>query len=47
MGKSSSFDLRVRIVEEIERGHSCRSAARRFGVSCSATFWMRVWRQSG
>ena len=35
MGKSSSFDLRVRIVEEIERGHSCRSAARRFGVSAA------------
>jgi transposase len=35
MGKSSSFDLRVRIVGEIERGHSCRAAARRFGVSAA------------
>lgn len=33
MGKSSSSDLRVRIVGEIESGHSCRAAARRFGVS--------------
>jgi transposase len=35
MGKSSSFDLRVRIVGEIERGQSCRAAARRFGVSAA------------
>ena len=35
MGKSSSADLRVRIIGEIERGHSCRSAARRFGVAPS------------
>lgn len=33
MDKSSSVDLRVRIVGEIERGQSCRAAARRFGVS--------------
>jgi len=35
MGKSSSLDLRVRIVGEIERGQSCRAAARRFGVSAA------------
>jgi transposase len=35
MGKSSSSDLRVRIVGEIERGGSCRGAARRFGVSAA------------
>jgi transposase-like protein len=35
MGKSSSSDLRVRIVGEIESGHSCRAAARRFGVSAA------------
>jgi Transposase and inactivated derivatives len=35
MGKSSSVDLRVRIVSEIERGQSCRAAARRFGVSAA------------
>jgi transposase len=35
MGKSSSVDLRVRIVGEIERGQSCCAAARRFGVSAA------------
>jgi transposase len=35
MGKSSSEDLRDRIVGEIERGVSRRSAARRFGVSAA------------
>jgi transposase len=35
MGKSSSSDLRVRIFGEIESGHSCRAAARRFGVSAA------------
>ena len=35
MGKSSSADLRSRIVGEIERGGSCRAAARRFGVSAA------------
>lgn len=35
MGKSSSVDLRVRIIGEIESGGSCRSAARRFGVSAA------------
>lgn len=35
MGKSNSTDLRVRIYGEIERGQSCRAAARRFGVAPS------------
>lgn len=35
MGKSSSEDLRERIVGEVERGGSCRSAGRRFGVSAA------------
>jgi len=35
MGRSSSSDLRVRIVREIESGQSCRAAARRFGVSAA------------
>ena len=35
MGKSSSVDLRARIVREIERGQSCRAAARRFGMSAA------------
>ena len=35
MGKSVSSDIRVRIIGEIERGQSCRAAARRFGVAPS------------
>lgn len=35
MGKSSSSDLGVRIYGDIERGQSCRAAARRFGVAPS------------
>lgn len=35
MGKAHSADLRVRIVGAIERGQSCRAAARRFGVSAA------------
>lgn len=35
MGKWSSIDLRDRIIGEIERGLSCRAAARRFGVSAA------------
>ncbi len=35
MGRSSSADLRVRIIDEIEFGHSARAAARRFGVAPS------------
>jgi transposase len=33
VGKSSSWDLRFRIVCDIVRGQSCRAAARRFCVS--------------
>ncbi len=35
MGRSSSSDLRSRIVGEIAAGRSCRAAARRFGVAPS------------
>jgi transposase len=35
MGKSNSADLRVRIYGDIEKGLSCRAAARRFGVAPS------------
>jgi transposase len=35
MGHGYSSDLRIRIHGEIERGSSCRAAARRFGVSAS------------
>ena len=33
MGKAHSTDLRVRIVDAIEAGQSCRAAARQFSVS--------------
>jgi transposase len=35
MGKSSSADLRARIYGDVEKGQSCRAAARRFGVAPS------------
>ena len=35
MGRSSSADLRVRIIDEIALGQSARAAARRFGVAPS------------
>ena len=35
MGRSSSWDLRDRIVGEVELGSSRRAAARRFGVSAA------------
>lgn len=35
MTQSYSLDLRVRVVAFVEAGHSCRAAARHFGVSDS------------
>lgn len=35
MGKAYSKDLRSRVYGDISEGHSCRAAARRFGVSAS------------
>jgi transposase len=35
MGKAYSMDLRQRVFDYISAGHSCRSAARMFGVSPS------------
>ena len=35
MGQCYSLDLRVRVVAFVEAGHSCRAAARHFGVSDS------------
>jgi transposase len=35
MGHCYSFDLRVRVADFVEAGHSCRAAARHFGVSDS------------
>jgi transposase len=35
MGHCYSFDLRVRVADFVGAGHSCRAAARHFGVSDS------------
>ena len=35
MTQSFSLDLRVRVAAFVEAGHSCRAAARHFGVSDS------------
>ncbi len=37
MGYCYSLDLRVRVAAFVEAGHSCRAAARHFGVSDSYT----------
>ncbi len=48
MGRSYSLDLRVRVAGFVAAGHSCRAAARHFGVSDSfAIKLVRRQRQSG
>jgi transposase len=48
MAKSYSSDLRKRVIDFIEAGHSRRQAARRFDVSVSfAVKLMARWRKSG
>lgn len=48
MGHCLSGDLRIRVVSEVERGSSCRSAAARFGVSAaSAIRWVQAFRKTG
>jgi transposase len=48
MTQSHSLDLRVRVVAFVEAGHSCRAAARHFGVSDSfAIKLLQRQRQSG
>jgi putative transposase len=43
-----SVDLRERVVEAVEGGESCRSAARRFGVSAASVVrWMQRYRSYG
>jgi transposase len=45
MGRSYSLDLRVRVTAFVEAGHSCRAAARHFGVSDS--FAIKLMRHQG
>ena len=48
MTRSYSLDLRVRVVAFVEAGHSCRAAARHFGVGDSfAIKLLQRQRQSG
>ena len=48
MGAPLSEDLRVRVIEAVEKGSSRRQAANRFGVSvASAIRWVEEWRRSG
>ena len=48
MAKSLSSDLRCRVIEAIEDGHSTRKAAKRFGVGIStAGEWFRRYRDNG
>jgi len=48
MGKAYSQDLRDRVIEAVEKGMSCRAAARRFGVSESTAIkWVQRYRATG
>lgn len=45
MGKSYSSDLRERIVGRVDEGHSCRAAARHFGVGASTAIRLVGYRK--
>ena len=48
MAKSLSVDLRRRVVDAVDAGASCRSAASRFGVSVSSAIrWVARDRERG
>jgi transposase len=48
MTKPLSDDLRVRLIDAVAKGMSCRSAAERFGVAAStAVKLVRRWREAG
>ncbi len=48
MAKSYSFDLRERVIQFVDQGHSRRAAARRFDVSPSfAIKLVERWRRTG
>ena len=48
MSKALSVDLRVRVVQAVAQGASCRAAAARFGVSVSSAIrWCARLRETG
>lgn len=48
MAQPLSEDLRRRVIAAVAAGVSCRTAARRFGVSAaSAVRWVQRWRAQG
>ena len=48
MAKALSVDLRRRVVDAVDAGGSCRSAAARFGVSVSSAIrWVARDRERG
>jgi transposase len=48
MSKALSVDLRVRVVQAVAQGASCRAAAVRFGVSASSAIrWCARLRETG
>ena len=48
MTKPLSNDLRVRLIDAVTQGMSCRAAADRFGVAAStAVKLVRRWRDTG
>ena len=48
MSKPLSSDLRVRLIDAVTQGMSCRAAADRFGVAAStAVKLVRRWRDMG
>ena len=48
MTKPLSDDLRVRLIDAVAKGMSCRAAASRFGVAAStAVKLVRRWREAG
>lgn len=48
MTRPLSNDLRVRLVDCVASGLSCRQAAERFGVAASTAIkWVRRWRATG
>lgn len=48
MAKALSRDLRVRVIDAVDKGMSRRAAATRFGVSYSSAIrWVSDWKRTG